>query len=673
MEIFVFLPTRVAPRPRGDPGFSHFQTATCLRFGECLRPARVPFALGALILRSHTDQVDGHSVNGSLWQLLRPRGLSALVLSAVLAIGGSLTALLSRTVHQAEQQEARTALANDARDIATAIEAHLLAHEGLLRAGVGLIDTFSIVSRDEWRTFAAQMRLSSTYPGIHGIGVAVLLRGAADEARWTQVLARPLHRFPDAPDEALQSAIVLLEPDDARNRQALGLDMMSEPIRRQAMLRARDLGLPVLTSQVTLLQELTDAHPQPGFLLYAPIYSSLGGADTLTARREKHLGFVYSAFRAGDFFSHILKVSPGRVRFAVHDDVSRGQHLLYRNTPAPSAEVPTAERAITFAQRTWRLQVWPGADTVSASAGRWVGIAGTAVTLLLGVSFLLLLGSREHLRLRMQQAETLAESDRAHALMLERRVAERTQALQEAVSELSVANRELEAFSYSVSHDLRAPLRSVGAHLEILLMHSGPLCDQQTHHANCIRDSVRRMAQMIEGLLRLAIIARQPLDRRHVELGNLIAAVLDDVQRDYPGRIEVNLHGLGLVNADATLLQQVLGNLLANATKFSRHVREPKVSVEAYEAAGERVFQVRDNGTGFDMCYAAKLFGVFERLHSTRDFEGTGIGLALAKKIIERHGGRIWAQAAAGEGATFFFTLGADSAVDSATTLPRAA
>ncbi|HEX2878735.1 MAG TPA: ATP-binding protein, partial [Polyangiaceae bacterium] len=231
---------------------------------------------------------------------------------------------------------------------------------------------------------------------------------------------------------------------------------------------------------------------------------------------------------------------------------------------------------------------------------------------------------------------------------------------QEWAAELERANTELEAFSYSVSHDLRAPLRAIDGFSGMLLAEHGDQLDEQgRHYLSRVRASTRRMAHLIDDLLSLSRIARAPLRREATNLSELASTVLQELASAYPDRsvqwsVEPNMEA----QADARLLRVVLDNLLGNAWKFTSKRADAKISVHSTQHDDARVYVVQDNGAGFDMDYAKKLFAPFQRLHSEAEFEGTGIGLATVQRIINRHSGRIWAESAPGQGATFLFTLG---------------
>jgi two-component system, NtrC family, sensor kinase len=225
--------------------------------------------------------------------------------------------------------------------------------------------------------------------------------------------------------------------------------------------------------------------------------------------------------------------------------------------------------------------------------------------------------------------------------------------------ELERKNRELESFGYSVSHDLRAPLRSIDGFSRALLEDYGDRLDESGQdYLRRVRGAARRMSELIDDLLELSRVSRAELRRERVDLSALIRSVVADLERQRPGgRTEVIIQSGMAVDADARLTRIVLENLLGNAWKFTAKVPRPKIEVAATEVAGSETFFVRDNGPGFDMRYADKLFRPFQRLHSEEEFPGTGIGLATIQRIIERHTGRIWVEAAPNQGATFFFTF----------------
>jgi PAS domain S-box-containing protein len=231
--------------------------------------------------------------------------------------------------------------------------------------------------------------------------------------------------------------------------------------------------------------------------------------------------------------------------------------------------------------------------------------------------------------------------------------------LQYRAAQLEAANKELEAFSYSVSHDLRSPLRAVDGFSQAVLEDYGAqLPEEGRSYLQNIREGAQRMGVLIDDLLTFSRLSRLPLHKQAVNMTRLAREAFEDLNGQQKGReIDLRIGDLPSCEGDPALLKQVWVNLLSNAVKYTRKREAAVVDVGSREEKGENIYFVSDNGTGFDMQYAHKLFGVFQRLHRTDEFEGTGVGLAIVQRIVHRHGGRVWAEAAVERGATFHFTL----------------
>jgi light-regulated signal transduction histidine kinase (bacteriophytochrome) len=224
---------------------------------------------------------------------------------------------------------------------------------------------------------------------------------------------------------------------------------------------------------------------------------------------------------------------------------------------------------------------------------------------------------------------------------------------------LKLANRELEAFSYSVSHDLRAPLRSINGFSKALVEeYSHQLDEQGVKYARYALEASQSMNRLIEDLLELSRATRGELHRQPVDLSALATLVVTDLRKREPQRtVEVNISPRLLTCGDEGLLRIALENLLGNAWKFTARRDQPRIEVGATQRNGSRLYFIRDNGAGFNMAHANRLFGVFQRLHTQDEFPGTGVGLATVRRIFSRHGGEVWAESRVNEGATFYFTL----------------
>lgn len=235
----------------------------------------------------------------------------------------------------------------------------------------------------------------------------------------------------------------------------------------------------------------------------------------------------------------------------------------------------------------------------------------------------------------------------------------------EALERMKVLDQELEAFSYSISHDLRAPLRSIDGYSKILQEdYAAKLDDEGRRVLNVVMNNARRMGKLIDDLLDFGRLGRKTMQCTIVNMDSLVQGIVHElIGQEATRKIDVKVEPLLPASADADMIRQVWFNLLENAVKFTGKSAHPLIQIRSYSANDNEVtYEVKDNGVGFDMQYAGKLFGMFQRLHKMQDFSGTGVGLAIVKRIISRHGGRVWANATLNNGATFYFTLPVENA-----------
>ncbi len=242
--------------------------------------------------------------------------------------------------------------------------------------------------------------------------------------------------------------------------------------------------------------------------------------------------------------------------------------------------------------------------------------------------------------------------------LAERAIEELNAALMAKAEQLSVSNRELESFSYSVSHDLRGPLRVIGGFAQMLEEHAGDRLDAEgRRYLAVIRSNSARMGVLIDDLLAFSRLGRQPVVTQDIDVESLVREVVAEALQERPAQACIEIRALPAARADPRLLRQVWTNLISNAIKYSSKAMPPRIEVTGRRNGGETLYSIRDNGVGFDMEYADQLFGVFQRLHRAEDFDGNGVGLAIVHRVVTRHGGRVWAEGRVNDGAIFSFAL----------------
>ncbi|HVV73753.1 MAG TPA: ATP-binding protein, partial [Verrucomicrobiae bacterium] len=390
--------------------------------------------------------------------------------------------------------------------------------------------------------------------------------------------------------------------------------------------------------------------------LSAAVHRALRQADFRQQRRKAEEALLTSEER----YRTLVELSPDALFVQIDERIvfinSAGVKLFGAANPEQLIGKHTRElvhkdylKAVQQRRRQMREQGKP----LPFLEQRWVRLDGTPVDVEVAAAPLIFAGKSAAQVIAhdiTERKRTEQEIRRLNA-DLERRVRNRT-------AELELANKELEAFSYSVSHDLRAPLRHIEGFVEILTNSCGALDAESRGHLQTITSSARKMGRLIDDLLTFSRTARAELTKGPVRLGPMVHSIIRELQGQSERRqVDWVVHELPAVEADSALLHQVLVNLLGNALKYTSTRDRARIEVGASSTPTEDVVLVRDNGVGFDMRYAHKLFGVFQRLHRASDFEGTGIGLANVRRIIHRHGGRTWAEGELDQGATFYFSL----------------
>jgi signal transduction histidine kinase len=416
----------------------------------------------------------------------------------------------------------------------------------------------------------------------------------------------------------------------------LGFDVASEPVRLAAMEEARDTGQAVASGPIPLAH-----NGEPGLLVVLPVYDLGAAIDTPEARRRHLKGYAVAAFSLEALFGEVgRRAGAAGLSFAVSDRSELGEPVALFGT-APTPRDLRQEFAISFARRAWQLEL--GLAEQAAVARRsweaWIVLAGgLMLTVLLGILLLAGVG-------RTAQVEAL--------------VAERTEALRRTGAQLARSNRELEQYASVASHDLKAPLRTIASFAQLLAdRHGGTLAGEAREFVGFIRGGAERMQEMIDALLELSRVDARKLDAAPLSMRVAVDRACSALAADIEGSgAHLRVGELPFVRGDLAMLGQVWQNLIANAIKFQRPGQAPELRIEAAERPNEWVFSLRDNGIGIARAHREQVFMVFRRLHTAEAYAGTGIGLAICRKIVQLHGGDIWVEPTTGPGATLCFTL----------------
>ena len=588
------------------------------------------------------------SVRSGLDRILRHLRRGAAVYG-VLLISLLLTGLAWYYVRQ--NVEAQNGVRFDETTQATraAIDRRVNSYLAAMFGARGLFLASDSVERDEWESYVRGIEPENRLEGLQSLGFAEYVRPGeretfAREAREAEGLPE-LRPEPDGERRAY-FPLKFVAPSNEANRSTINHDAYPDPAHRAAMDRARDTGSPQATRMVYVFTEpapnsSADLALRPGFFVYLPVYQEGEPEGTVEERRRSLEGFVVGAFRRDGLFDDVFggAFDPA-IDFEVYDggDVASSP-LLYDNDGVRRAgeegydPLFTEEGQTSVAGRDWTLYFATlpefEEDVAESNLPAFVLASGIAVSLLLfGITWMLV-------------------RSRSHAVR--------------ASKDLQDANRELEAFSYSVSHDLRAPLRTIDGFSQILLEdYADKLDEEGEDYLGRVRAASQHMGNLIDDLLDLSRVGRRPLRREFVDLSSVATGIIEDLRRAQPER-EVRFVTEDGITAwgDVNLLRVALENLLGNAWKFTS--KEPEATIEfglaRHDEGSAPAYFVADNGAGFDARYSDKLFGAFQRLHGAQEFEGTGIGLATVARIVHRHGGRVWAEGEVGKGASFFFTL----------------
>ncbi|HET8746467.1 MAG TPA: CHASE domain-containing protein [Ramlibacter sp.] len=545
----------------------------------------------------------------------------------------------------------------------------------LLHGVAGLFMASVEVERDEFTRYAAQLQLRRLYPGILGIGFSERIPAPELAQREAQLRASGVpgfHVWPAQPRDEYH-AIVFIEPLEVRNRQALGYDMFTEPVRQEAMARARDEGRPAASGRVTLVQEI-ERRKQAGVLVYLPVYRGGAVPPTVEARRAALLGFAYAPLRMDDLLHGVRGAEARRVDYELFDGPRALPEALMRSTRDGGSHVPafSASRMLEVAGRIWRLEFTSTSVFEAQSQRRlvpWLAAVSLGASLLLGgIAFLQARGRRE--------AERAAAQRRRNELALqasEERARERAERLEQVSGQLRDADRRKDEFLAMLAHELRNPLAPLRNSLEILRrLPDGPAAQRAREIAE---RQVRHMVRLIDDLLDVSRISRGKITL-HPERASIAAVVEAAVETSRP-LIDARGHSLRVRPLDRSLelvvdparVAQILTNLLNNAATYTPPGGRIEVGMEADER--EVRIAVRDNGIGIAPEKMREVFQLFVQAERSPAGGGLGIGLSLAASLADLHGGHIEGRSdGPGQGAEFVLVLPRDGAGGEASSAP---
>ncbi len=540
----------------------------------------------------------------------------------------------------------RADFARDAAVLTDALEARINTHFAVLEGITSFMETMPEHRRwPDWDRYVNRLTDSGLLPGVLSVGYAPVLRQSALESYVAIMKDSGFDRFAIRPpgNRPMYAPIAFIAPTSRRSEAAQGFDLFTEPTRSAAMHAAARSGAPTISDKVNLLSEyLVDRPHQPGFLVFVPLFRQGLPHNTPAERLAALSGFVYSPLRAGDFFKSALRLDHDTIAVRIYDGPRTDRaSLLYAS--APHAPVPArlqSERQVQLGNHFWTLQIYPLAVGRHGSAQNALSSAilfgGSALSLLIVSLGLALAKVGEH----------------------DRQLNETSAALARTAAALKDSNAELQRFAYVASHDLRAPLRTIGGFAAILQETAGQKLDEEERNAlQYVVSSTTHLQAMIEGLLEYARVDAKPKVFAPVELNHVAEMALQMLQQAIVhSGAKVEVGPLPRVSGDSVQLVELIQNLVSNAINY-RGEAAAQIRISARESNGEHVISVADNGIGIDPAHHEQIFEMFKRVHSAGDSKGTGIGLATCRRIVQRHGGRIWVESTPGAGSTFFFSL----------------
>lgn len=610
----------------------------------------------------------------------------------VLCVGCALSYATYLVTLEADNESQRLRFEREAGVRADQIERKIDGTIAVLRSLVSFYAASRSVERAEFQAFVKGYDLESSIQALEWIPrVTPADRQAFEEAARQDGISNYTFTERDAQGGIVPAGdrdeyfpVYFVEPYEG-NTTALGFDLASNATRLEALNKARDSGEMVGTSRITLVQEIGNEF---GFLVFDPIYRNGGPRSTIEERRASLVGFVLGVFRIGDLVEKaVAGIASSQARLTVQlSDLSAPAdgRRLYPKTSGPDDDLDSRserslERVLNVAGRTWSVVITPTAAFYQRTDVLWrpwaVVPVGLLLTLLAALYLRTVIGRAQVIE-RLVEERTVKLSRVNEQLEIQVEVRTRAEiALARHVEELARSNAELVQFASIASHDLQEPLRKVQAFGDRLQSkYADALGEQGVDYLSRMRDATTRMQTLIQDLLSFSRVTTKGKPFVPVDLNQLAQEVISDLEVSIQeADAEVRVGGLPIIHADPTQLRQLFQNLIGNALKYRREDVPTVVQVEGkIEILDQTIpnlppkqachLRVSDNGIGFKQEYAERIFGIFQRLHGRDAYNGTGVGLAICRKIVERHGGSIKAEGRPGEGAIMIAMLPIDSA-----------
>jgi len=615
---------------------------------------------------------------------LRLKLLPWLVLLTALGVTWAIWNHERQTAHQ----QLRARFDFSLRDMGSRIEQRIAAYEQMLRGVQGMYGTASISERSMLTDYVASLQVGANFSGIQAIGIVEIVPADRKDAHVSTMRRLGFTRYDISPEgrRDIYAPIIQREPNIGLNRTPPGFDTWSDPVRREAMEESRDSGMVVMSGKLTLSVDAAQGS-QPGFVMYIPIFARGQPHETVAQRRHAVIGWVSASFRVKDIMASLFGELPQGFAFTIYDGVNpSAKGVLYSsfNADEEGRHALTATEYLVVAGHTWTLSA-KSLESFEANFGRnaapLIAGGGAGLSLLLSLLVWQMASGRaralqlaesmtKDLREAVRNAESALEAERQAVRDLDLanqqvRIAkdaavsaQRSLAVQ--AQSLARSNTDLEQFAYVASHDLREPLRMVAMYLAMVAKKLGPDIDaDMKDFIGFAVDGAKRMDALILGLLDYSRFARSDGPLAPTAVGEVVADSLHNLQvlcREAGAVVSV-AEDLPTIQGDRSELTRLFQNLFGNAIKYHSPDRPPTISVGWRDDDSEWCIWIKDNGIGIAPEHFEQIFGIFKRLVTREEYEGTGIGLAVCKKIVEHHHGRIWVESTLGEGSVFLLAF----------------